>query len=519
MEAVKKWRFWESHVLWLSLSILFTGASGLVYEYLLSTAASYIMGNSIEQFSITIAMMLLFMGIAGYWQTNISDKNLIEKFVLIEGFLSLIGGLCIIIVYFAFGRMVNYELVYYLLISLVGFLIGLEIPIVLRINERYVNKLKDNISFIYSADFIGSFIGALVWIYVLLKHFTLIQIGFITSMVNLVVAFITFMVFSDKISKVSKTILGIFLGSILVIDVFGLTFSKKIEPFLQKPLYKDPVIFHKHTLYQDIAITKNPKTGDIRLFINGNLQFSSLDERLYHEFLIHPVMSLSQSHRNVLILGGGDGLALREVLKYDDVDHVTLVDLDPEMIHIAKTYLAKLNNHSFDDPRVIVINEDAEKFVSKNQYKKRFDVVIIDLPDPSIIELNKLYSVEFYSKLHNILNKNGLIVIQSTSPWFAPKAFKCIKVTLEASGFKTLPYHYEIPSFGDWGFIIAYEPNTKVDVRSFKLKVDTHFLNKQLFIASLSFPKHWYQDKQVEVNSVLNPVLVKYYNYESWLTW
>jgi len=230
-------------------------------------------------------------------------------------------------------------------------------------------------------------------------------------------------------------------------------------------------------------------------------------------------MSLSQFHRNVLILGGGDGLALREVLKYNDVNHVTLVDLDPEMIHIAKTYLAKLNSHSFDDPRVTVINKDAEKFVSENQYKKRFDVIIIDLPDPSIIELNKLYSVEFYSKLHNMLSKHGLIVIQSTSPWFAPKAFKCIKITLEASGFKTLPYHYEIPSFGDWGFIIAYEPNTKVDVDSFKLKVDTHFLNKQLFMASISFPKHWYQDKQVEVNSVLNPVLVKYYNYESWLTW
>jgi spermidine synthase len=243
LEVVRKTRDLKAN-LWLSFSILLTGGAGLIYEYLLSTTSSYIMGSSIEQFSITIALMLLSMGTAGYIQKKISDNHLVEKFIFIEAFLSLLGSLSVIITYSAFAYLENYEIIYYLTASLIGFLIGLEIPIVLRINEKYTNGLSENLSFIYSADYVGAFLGALFWVFVMLKFFSLIQIAFITGAVNLLVAFLTYLYFKEFIDRNYRKLFLAVISFTLLVDLSGLTFQKKLEKFLQKPLYNQPCLLY-----------------------------------------------------------------------------------------------------------------------------------------------------------------------------------------------------------------------------------------------------------------------------------
>ncbi|WP_297446056.1 polyamine aminopropyltransferase, partial [Desulfurobacterium sp.] len=503
-----------SYGFWLAFATFFTGASGLVYEYLLSTTSSYINGNSVEQFSLTIALMLFAMGLAGFLQKKVSDSYLIEKFVILEVLLSLLGGFSVVITYFSFAYLENYELIYYLTAFTIGLLIGFEIPLVMRINEKFVPVLKDNLSYIYSADYVGAFVGALLWVFVILKHFTLIQAGFVVAVSNLIVAGFTYLAFRKEDRVKSLILLFLVIG--LVANGIGFLSSHWIEKHIYKPLFNQPVIFHKTTRYQDITITKNKKTGEIRLYLNGNLQFCSSDEMVYHELLVHPAMALAGKRKNILILGGGDGLALREVLKYREVKQVTLVDLDPEMIRIAKGKpLVNLNRGSFFSEKVKVINMDADLFAKENVGKKHYDVIIVDLPDPSTVELAKLYSLGFYRKLYYLLNPDGIMVVQSTSPYFAPKAFKCIEKTIKKAGFSVLPYHYDVPSFGDWGFIIGYKFSSKkfkYRLNHINFPVSTRFLTEKVFYSSLAFGKNWINAEKVKVNTVFNPVILKYYN-------
>jgi spermidine synthase len=205
------------------------------------------------------------------------------------------------------------------------------------------------------------------------------------------------------------------------------------------------------------VITESLSIGgrpDVRLFLNGDLQFSSIDEYRYHEALVHPAMA--GPHRRVLVLGGGDGLALREVLRYPGVEQVTLVELDPEVLRLARQdhRLARLNQRSLADPRVKVVKGDAFSWV--RQSTGAFDVVIADFPDPEDPATARLYSVEFYGMLsRGVLAPGGRLVVQGGSPYFAADAFWSIEASVRAAGLSARPYHADVPSFGDWGFILA----------------------------------------------------------------
>ena len=208
---------------------------------------------------------------------------------------------------------------------------------------------------------------------------------------------------------------------------------------------------------------------DLRLYINGNLQFSSRDEHRYHESLVIPGLQALPWARNVLVLGGGDGLAVREILKFKHVEHVTLVDLDPAMTGLFSRSepLTRLNQNSLTDPRVTVINDDAGRWLES--HAEVYDYIVVDFPDPSNFGLGRLYSVPVYHLMARHLAENGYMVIQSTSPYFAPRSFWSVDATLKEAGLNTWPYHAYVPSFGDWGFILAgkrrdYTPPTTISV-------------------------------------------------------
>lgn len=549
---------WASFLL---ISCMFaTGACGLVLEFIQSTVGTYIFGNSIEQYSITMGLMLFMMGVAAKLQKYFSDRNLIEMFIGIEILLAVIGGYSPIATYWAYGIMETHvKLVQYFFIMSLGLLIGLEIPVVMRINEKYSKRLSLNIEKVFSADYIGALIGTLLWVYYLLRRFPLTEISFILAGINFGVAVIAAMYFIHK-NMVAKKRTIITLIIITAISLFiGYNHNRSWNNLLEQRLYDDPIVFSTTTKYQHLVMTHSRAIDEYRFLINGNLQFCSTDEERYHEPLVHPVMNLVPDHSRVLILGGGDGMALREVLKYP-VKEVLLVDLDPGMTQFCSQnpVLRELNKDAFKDARVVtmaehgittdgskpiymetgiiskdkedkvekvadvaILNLDADKFLS--EVRGKWNVIIIDFPDPSSIELVKLYSKEFYLKLRRVLAEHGMVVVQSTSPYYAKESYLCIQRTMEAAGFQTLPFHENVPSFCEWGWFIAWKNNFSKNVVVKKIEeldfnVPTRYITPEVFRSSLVFGKKELVSKYNEVNTLMYPILLHYYLKESWLT-
>lgn len=544
----------------LAFCMFTTGASGLVNEYVLATITTYILGNSIEQFSIIIASMMLMMGLAGFVQSKISDVRLIHKFMFIEIALALLGGFAPLAVYGAFGYFEShFQYILYFFVLSIGFLIGFEIPIVMRIINQHKVSLKANLTIVYAMDYVGAFVGALIWIKFLLKNYPLTEISFIVAGSNFLIAAITIMYFLQT-NVIGKRIIPITLvGLTFAILAFGYSQNRDLNDLLEQKFYDDPIVYKETTKYQHLVITKSNYNNDVRLYINGNTQTSSLDEKRYHDFLVHPLMSLVANAKNILVLGGGDGLALRELLKYKSIESITLIELDPDMIKVASTntYMRKMNNDSFKDARVHtqtpdgvksvnvkgvylsaenamsgkpdeewvgsvdVYTLDADQFISRKNNKK-WDAVIIDFPDPSSVELSKLYSKQFYRKLKSHLSRNALIAIQSTSPIHAKEVFLSIGYTLVESGYKTIPYRQNIPSFGDWGFYLAWNSEKTISNMDNKIKdikqfqVETDFITPQLFRASLVFGKGELVSKNKCVNTIMFPCLLTQYTDYSW---
>ncbi len=543
----------------LAFCMFSTGASGLVNEYVLASITTFILGNSIEQWSMIIASMMLMMGVSGLVQRKMSDKGLLQKFIIVEVLMALLGSFAPLATYAAYGYLeYNFIFIHYFFVLSIGFLIGFEIPLVMRIIEQNNIELRTNLTLVYAMDYIGAFIGAVIWVEYLLMNYPLTEISFIVSGFNFIVAVATCIYFLNlKIISNPTPQIGMLLVSAVIL-VFGFNYNVDISNLLEQRFYDDTIVYKKTTKYQHLVITQNNSTSDTRLYINGNTQFSSLDEARYHDFLVHPLMEAAPDAQNILVLGGGDGLALREVNKYQDLESITLVDLDPEMINIASTnpYLTALNKDSFSKAKVMtdglnisdsgskesiyltednlegekpewvasveVFNVDADQFLRNSKYDK-WDAVIIDLPDPSSIELSKLYSRQFYRSLKRRLTPNAFISIQSTSPYHAKEAYLAIGNTLKSAGFNILPYRQNIPSFGDWGYYLAWtnqETPAQVKQRLSSLnrfQVDSEFITPELLAASFAFGKGELVSESNCVNTIMMPCLLKNYLEKSWL--
>jgi spermidine synthase len=296
---------------------------------------------------------------------------------------------------------------------------------------------------------------------------------------------------------------------ILTLLLIALVKANRITSLAEDEMFADEIVYTKDTPYQRIVITRG--RAGFQLFLNGNLQFSSTDEYRYHEALVHPAMMLANNPRRVLVLGGGDGLALREILKYPSVERVTLVDLDPEMTKLSNRFplLAKLNQQSFNDPRVQVINEDAFIWVEQAT-EPAYDAAIVDFPDPNTYALGKLYTTRFYRLLRSRLSENASVAVQSTSPMFARNSYWCIIRTLEAAGFFVRPYYTAVPSFGLWGYALARKSAFEVPRNP---PPGLKFLDDQALAAMFTFSKD-IEPVPVEINRLDNQVLVRYYEGE-----
>jgi spermidine synthase len=500
--STSKKRITKSTLLLLSVFVIAT--CGLIYELVAGTLASYLLGDSITQFSTIIGTYLFAMGIGSYLSRYI-NKDLIVWFIQIELLVGLVGGFSSTVLFIVFDQVVYFRVILYAIVSLTGMFVGLEIPILMRIlQEKF--EFKELVSEVFTFDYIGALLASLIFPLFFVPHVGLIRTSLFFGLINTAVALWVIYTFKAEIKRVRSLVMVAWLVFAIMITCF--VCADAIQNYSESMAYHDKIIISKSSPYQRIVVTNNKK--ELRLFLNGNLQFSTMDEYRYHEALVHPIMSNVTDRDTVLVMGGGDGMAVRELLKYPEIKKIILVDLDHVMTDLFKTHpaLARLNDHSFSDARVEVINDDA--FIWALNQQKKFSTIIIDFPDPSNFSLGKLYSSSFYNRLYELLKPNGCTVIQSTSPYFAPLSFWCVNATLKKSGFKTLPYHTYIPSFGEWGYIIGYKENfNQAKAYPEGLKYVTPDLFKQMCLFSKDM-----DDRPVEVNRLNNQVLVQYFDQE-----
>lgn len=489
----------------LLFSVAIIATCGLVYELIAGALASYLLGDSITQFSLIIGVYLFSMGVGSYLSKFIQN-NLLRVFIQVEFLVGLVGGVSACVLFMSFEFVSSFRILLFGFVFVIGCLVGLEIPLLMRIlKDKF--EFKDLVSKIFTVDYIGALFASILFPLVLGPYLGLMRTGFLFGILNVLVGLWTLYLFRHEVSLPFRLLRanGLIIAIVLLL---GFVYSNKLLHYAETQKYQDTIVYKKKSMYQRIVLTQGK---DTKLYLNGNLQFSSDDEYRYHEALVHPAMAAQKNHDSILVLGGGDGLAVREILKYPSVKKVTLVDLDPAMTELftSHEYLTKLNENALVSDKVKVLNKDAFVWL-RSENKEKFDLIIIDFPDPSNFSLGKLYSKSFFREIKQVLKPHGKMVIQSTSPFYARKSFWCVGQTIEETGFKISPYHLYVPSFGEWGFFIAgndsYQPPKGLISNLKFLTLDTL---KNMFV----FPTDMSRIK-TEVNRLNNQVLVRYFEEE-----
>lgn len=495
----------------LFLNVFVIATCGLIYELLAGTLSSYVLGDSVTQFSLIIGIYLFAMGVGSYLSKFI-EKNVAEKFVEIELAVAVVGGFSAPLLFLTFANLSYFTVILYGIVFIIGTLVGLEIPLLMRILKDELD-FKDLVSRVLAFDYIGALVASLLFPIFLVPRLGLNRTSLLFGMLNAAVGIWGTWLLLPLIKK-NVTIMRVKGAVILVLLAVAFIKADRLTTLAEDALFVDNIIYAKSSNYQRIVVTKG-KTG-YALFLNGNLQFNSFDEYRYHEALVHPAFAAFNSDpKRVLVLGGGDGLALREVAKYSSVEYIHLVDLDPEMTKVSAAVpaLGELNRHAFDDPRVHVTNADAFVWLDQTQIEP-FDIAIVDFPDPNNFALGKLYSTRFYSLLKQKLKPDSSVVIQTTSPLIARNSFWCVMKTLESVGYTVKPYQTTVPSFGIWGFALAkaqpFDQPTKPPAN-----VELKFLNDKTFSSMFEFPSDTSKPaEELEINRLDNQALVRYYESE-----
>lgn len=489
----------------LFLNVLIIATCGLVYELLAGTLASYVLGDSVTQFSLIIGIYLFAMGV-GSWLSRFIDSGLARRFIEVELGVAVLGGFSAPLLFLSFARISYFYVALYFVVFAIGVLVGLEIPLLMRILKDNLN-FKDLVSRVLAFDYIGALVASLLFPVLLVPRLGLVRTSLLFGMLNAAVGLWGTWLMRPLI-KGSVTGMRSRGIAVMVLLLIGVIKANTLTTLAEEQLFADDVVYAKTTPYQRIVITKG--RAGFQLFLNGNLQFSSTDEYRYHEALVHPAMAVAGQPRRVLVLGGGDGLALREILRHPSVEQITLVDLDPDMTLLSRRFLplADLNKHSFDNPRVHVINQDA--MIWLEDATDVFDAAIVDFPDPNTFALGKLYTSRFYRLLKSRLTPTAAVSIQCTSPLFARASFWCIVRTIESAGFHVRPYQTSVPSFGIWGFALASMNEFEIPKH---VLAGLRFLDDNSVASMFVIPADM-SPVDVEINRLDNQVLVRYYESE-----
>ncbi|MEQ1893305.1 MAG: polyamine aminopropyltransferase [Planctomycetota bacterium] len=488
------------------VTVFLIAACGLGYQLIAGSVSSYLLGDSVTQFSLTIGLYLFALGIGSFLSKYLAEDALVERFIAIELAVAIAGGFSALVLQLSFASEVWFRPVLTTTILVVGTLVGIEIPLLVRILKDEL-ELKDLLARVLAFDYVGALAVALVFPLVLVPRLGLVRSALVLGLVNALVGAWSVSIFRTRLVRTGW--LRLQAGVCVAMLLLGLAFAERLSFLGEHELYANEIVHAETSPYQRVVVTR-ARTG-FQLFLNGSLQFSSDDEYRYHEALVHPAMAAAAEPRRVLVLGGGDGLAVREVLRHPEVERVTLVDLDRAVTDLARSFppLVTLNGDSLADPRVNVVNDDAMSWLAEQP--GTFDVVLVDFPDPHSFSVGKLYTQTFYERLIAHLADDGALAVQATNPRLAPKSFWCIVRTLESVELVAKPYCAGVPSFGEWGFVLArkarFEPPTR-------LPDGLRFLNPE-YLARLFVLPQDVQPVAVELNKLSTQALVRYYEGEA----
>ena len=499
----------------LLLAAIFSAAAcAIVYELLIGSTSAYFLGDSVEQFSVTIGLFLASMGL-GSWVSRAITDRLLERFIAFELWLAAVGGCSVPVLYLAYLHSGHFRYVMILLIVAVGALVGLELPLLTRMLQRY-GELRTVLSNVLFLDYLGSLLAALLFPYLLLPLLGAFDTALAAGLLNAGVGLVLLAGFWSRLSPgPRRRLLGL---GVVVAGGLGLTLAAAdpLRERLESDLYTDRIVYSERSPYQQIVLTQ--WRDDIRLYLDRHLQFSSVDEYRYHEALVHPAMALARHRQRVLVIGGGDGLSVREVLRHGDVEQVDLVDLDPAVTDLARRdlRLTRLNDNALSRPGVRVFSEDGFAFLQRAH--EPYGVIIIDLPDPRDEALSKLYSIEVYRLCARHLSPGGVVVTQASSPYYARTTFWSIAATMAEAGLRVVPYHTLVPSFGEWGFVAGFDGGRGGPGDVTFHVAGLRFMTPELFRQMLIFPGDMSRPTDVVVNRLDRPLLARQYR-EDWSRW
>lgn len=437
----------------LIVAVFVVASCGLAYELIAGALASYLLGESVLRFSTIIGTYLFAMGVGSHLSKYVNARSVLARFIDIELMVGLLGGLsaCALFLIYAWAGS-PFRVSLYAIVLIIGVLVGMEIPLVMRLLHQRRQSFETLVSRVLTFDYLGALAVSLLFPLVFAPLLGLARTAVVFGLLNAGIGLWITHRYRAELPQARALMLRGWL--VLAVLLAALAWAQKLTDAAEAGLYGDAVVYRETTPFQRIVLTR--WQDDTRLFLNGNLQFSTRDEHRYHEALVHPALAALPAARRVLVLGGGDGMAVREVLKYPQVEQVTLIELDPAMTRLFRDTdaLSALNGNALRDARVSVVNADAAQWL-ETATGPGWDLIIADFPDPSHYALGKLYSVPMYRLMTRHLARDGLIVVQLTSPWYAPRAYWCVDATLREAGLHTAPYHAMVPSFGDWGFVIA----------------------------------------------------------------
>lgn len=534
LPAAPSGRQWKDYAL-VALTAAVAGC-GMLYQYLISQYTGRVLGMYEHSVFLIIGLMICSMGLGAFAARRITNPY--TGFIKLELLIAFAGATGLLLIGGAitlsklapqwfeawydlppgtleaggffktlegFARVLPFIIAFAL-----GALIGAEIPLIAKVREDLhggAEALKNNVGTVYGADYIGAGAGAFVFVLFLLAAPPETTAA-ATAAVNLLCGGAFLLLFREHITRMPLYIILHLLTGAAALWLFFA--AADINRGFEDMLYRDKVVHSARTEYQHITLTKRDTETEgaiYNLYLNGRLQFSTKDEAIYHNMLVYPAMVAADKTADVLIIGGGDGMAARDALKAG-AERVTVLELDRDIIALfsgGKTEtgedIAKLNDYVFNNPRVRVIGGNAyyttEGLIAE---KEKFDAVIVDLPDPSHPDLNLLYSVPFYRKLNLLLHSHGVMAVQSTSPYEAKKAFLTVGVTMKEAGFSYVErYRQNIPSFGEWGWTIGVK-----DKRPARQRIFTRDMNppsdsvadKRLILASFVFPPGFFDAEQ-----------------------
>ena len=493
--------------------------AGVAYELGLMLLGTVTVGSTERANAVVLGAAMFGMGVGATTGGRLARRPVVA-FVGIESLLAVLGAAAAPLLYWSWASLDAFWGPLLAVAFVLGVCIGAEMPLLAALNDRLAEqKAATVVAAFTAADYFGALVGAVAFAFVIRPWLGLVNGTIVVATVNVAMAAAVAAIVPARRARPVVAVIAVAAVGLVVVAAS----AERITDDGRQRLYRDPIVARRESAIQEIVVTRRVHPGgvvDTRLFLDGDLQLSSVDSHRYHESLVHPVVSLT-SARRVLVLGGGDCVAVREVLRHASVSHVTLVELDPEVTAMAEEVpeLLALNEGACGDPRVEVVHDDAFTWVRDHagSAAARYDAVIADFPDPDTLALGRLYSVELYGLVRRTLAPDGALVVQCGSPFFAPEAFWTCEATLQAAGWAVTPYHVDVPSFGDWGFHLARpvpagEAATSAEgpVPVVDPRLEVRFLTGDVLRAAQVFPPDVARDRvRVRPSTILDPSIVE----------